>query len=202
MESGMTPRITAIGLVLAIALLLAACATTEDQRRPDGTSATESDEPAEVEESAEAEAEDEEEDVRTVGVAERYGFDGQSFEEALEDEESLVGTRTIYFEFDSDTIREEFEEVLKAHAAFLGEHPEAELILEGHTDERGSREYNLGLGERRARAVLEVLEFNGADSSRIDVVSFGEERPAARGSGEEVWSLNRRVELLYMGVDR
>ena len=196
MERTMISPTTAFGLLLAAVMLLAACATPEDQRRPDR--APEPD----VAEEPEAELAEEEDRVRTRGVAERYGFDGQTFEEALEDEESLVGTRTIYFEFDSDDIREEFMEVLEAHAAFLDEHPEAELVLEGHTDERGSREYNLGLGERRAKSVLEVLELNGADSSRIDVVSFGEERPAARGDGEEVWSRNRRVELLYMGVDR
>ncbi|MDT8893725.1 peptidoglycan-associated lipoprotein Pal [Halomonas sp. I1] len=105
--------------------------------------------------------------------------------------------RTIYFAFDSDAIRPEFQSVLNAHASFLRNNPGANVVLQGHTDERGTREYNLALGERRAGAVEEFLSVQGVSPSQVDVVSYGEERPAARGSNEEAYAQNRRVVFAY-----
>ncbi|MDR5865773.1 peptidoglycan-associated lipoprotein Pal [Halomonas koreensis] len=105
--------------------------------------------------------------------------------------------RTIYFAFDSDAIRPEFQSVLEAHAGFLRANPGAEVILQGHTDERGTREYNLALGERRAGAVERFLNVQGVSPSQVEVVSYGEERPAARGSNEEAYAQNRRVVFAY-----
>lgn len=103
----------------------------------------------------------------------------------------------VYFEFDQSDIRAEFNAMLSAHADFLTTRPGARVRLEGHADETGSREYNIGLGERRAQAVRRILMLQGASASQLTTVSYGEERPNALGSDEESYSLNRRVELVY-----
>lgn len=105
--------------------------------------------------------------------------------------------RTIYFEFDSDRIRSEFESVLAAHARYLSENGSTRVVLQGHTDERGTREYNMALGERRARSVERFLSVQGVSPSQIEVVSYGEERPAARGQNEDAYAQNRRVVFAY-----
>src|SRR5690554_791528 len=105
--------------------------------------------------------------------------------------------RTIYFEFDSDRIRSEFESVLASHARYLRENGSARVVLQGHTDERGTREYNMALGERRARSVERFLSVQGVSPSQMEVVSYGEERPAARGQNEEAYAQNRRVVFAY-----
>lgn len=105
--------------------------------------------------------------------------------------------RTIYFEFDSDRIRSEFEPVLAAHARYLGTNGGARVVLQGHTDERGTREYNISLGERRARAVERFLSVQGVSPSQVEVVSYGEERPAVRGGSEDAYAQNRRVVFAY-----
>ena len=109
----------------------------------------------------------------------------------------LVRTLVIYFDYDQADIRPEFNELLAAHGRQLVRNPNMNLRLEGHTDERGSREYNIGLGERRAQAVRRVLTLQGVAASQLTTVSYGEERPAQTGSDEESWRLNRRVELVY-----
>jgi peptidoglycan-associated lipoprotein len=113
------------------------------------------------------------------------------------EQQDLLSKRVIYFEFDSSVVKEEYVEVLKAHAQYLSEHPGTKVILEGHTDKRGSREYNIALGERRAQAVEKLLLLQGVSPSQIQIISFGEERPAAFADDEESYSLNRRVEILY-----
>ncbi|MGJ7456891.1 peptidoglycan-associated lipoprotein Pal [Halomonas sp. MA07-2] len=105
--------------------------------------------------------------------------------------------RTIYFEFDSDRIRSEFEPVLASHARYLRENGGSRVVLQGHTDERGTREYNMALGERRARSVERFLSVQGVSPSQVEVVSYGEERPAARGQNEETYAQNRRVVFAY-----
>lgn len=109
----------------------------------------------------------------------------------------IPDVRTIYFAFDSDTIRPEFQSVLEAHARFLSANSGASVMLQGHTDERGTREYNLALGERRANAVKRYLNVQGVSPSQLEVVSYGEERPAARGHTEEAHAQNRRVIFAY-----
>ncbi len=126
----------------------------------------------------------------------RGGVDGaQPFrEDPLPD---LLGDLVVYFEYDLSDIRSEFNAMLAAHGRYLANNPSANIRLEGHADERGSREYNIGLGERRAQAVRRVLLLQGASGTQISTVSYGEERPAILGSDEEAWKLNRRVELVY-----
>ncbi len=115
----------------------------------------------------------------------------------LDDPNSLLSTKTVYFEFDQSTIRSEFVDVLRAHAGYLNTNRSATVRIEGHADERGSREYNIGLGERRANAVRNFLEAEGVSASQISTISYGEERPAALGHDEISWAENRRAVLVY-----
>jgi peptidoglycan-associated lipoprotein len=113
------------------------------------------------------------------------------------EEQQLLSNLVVYFEFDRSEIRSEFNAMLAAHGRYLASNPNAQVRLEGHADERGSREYNVGLGERRAQAVRQILLLQGATASQLSTVSYGEERPAVFGSDEESYSLNRRVEIVY-----
>jgi peptidoglycan-associated lipoprotein len=101
----------------------------------------------------------------------------------------------VYFDFDSSEIRPQYAGVITAHARGLAANPNQRLRLEGHTDERGSREYNIALGERRAQAVRRALLLQGAADAQLVTVSYGEERPAVDGTTEEAFALNRRVEF-------
>lgn len=121
------------------------------------------------------------------------GFQGHP----LDDPNNLLATRTIYFDFDIAEIRDEYRDVLAAHANFLANNPSASISLEGHADERGTREYNIGLGDRRANAVRQVLMLQGVSPRQISTISFGEERPAMLGHNEEAWDMNRRDEVVY-----
>jgi peptidoglycan-associated lipoprotein len=103
----------------------------------------------------------------------------------------------VYFDFDSSEIRSEYVPVVAAHAQYLVKYPTARVRLEGHTDERGSREYNIGLGERRAQTVRRALLAQGVAEAQITTVSYGEERPAVEGSDEAAFGQNRRVELVH-----
>jgi len=103
--------------------------------------------------------------------------------------------RVVYFDFDSDVVKEEYRPLIELHAKRLNANKKAALNLEGHTDERGGREYNLALGQRRAEAVAKSLTLLGVGAAQVEAVSFGKERPAAQGGGEEAWAKNRRVEL-------
>jgi len=111
--------------------------------------------------------------------------------------ESLLSKRVIYFDFDKSTIRPEYRGIVQAHAAYLASSGSARMTLEGHADERGTREYNLGLGERRGNAVSGLMSAQGGRGSQLNVVSYGEERPTCRVSDEECWGMNRRVEIVY-----
>lgn len=131
--------------------------------------------------------------VELGGVESSRGFTGNP----LEDPNSLLSKRTVYFDFDKSDIKPEARDIIEAHAKYLSEHPTTHIVIEGHCDERGTREYNLGLGERRAKAVKQVMTLLGVSGSQLEVVSYGEERPAAMGHDEDAWALNRRVELIY-----
>ncbi|GGK61137.1 peptidoglycan-associated lipoprotein Pal [Amphritea balenae] len=103
----------------------------------------------------------------------------------------------FYFDFDKSQLKAEAVVALRGHAKYLVANPSASVVLEGHADERGTREYNIALGERRAKAVARVLTVNGVSSSQIELVSFGEEKPAVMGHNASSWAQNRRVELKY-----
>jgi len=105
--------------------------------------------------------------------------------------------RVVNFDFDQSSVRPEFQATIDCHAKYLGLNGQWALSLEGHADERGSREYNMGLGERRGNSVSDLFKAKGTDSSQLMVTSFGEERPTCTESSEDCWSNNRRVELVY-----
>jgi len=107
-------------------------------------------------------------------------------------------SRLIYFDFDSSEIRPEFIAVIAAHAHALAANASIRVRLEGHTDDRGSREYNIGLGERRAQSVRRALLLQGVTEAQVATVSYGAERPAVAGQTEEAWAKNRRVEFVYL----
>jgi peptidoglycan-associated lipoprotein len=137
-------------------------------------------------------------DSQGLGEGSAYGEDGAYTAAGLEPgDRELLERTVIYFDFDSTRIRPEFSEVLAAHARYVSSLPNRVVRLEGHADERGSREYNIGLGERRAQAVRQVLMLQGVPATQITTVSYGEERPAVSGSDEEAWSLNRRVVIVH-----
>ena len=111
--------------------------------------------------------------------------------------EDLLKQTVVYFEFDSSTLDDFAKAVVSAHAEYVGQRPSIRLRLVGHTDERGSREYNLALGDRRSASVSNWFQALKVDDSRISTVSMGEEQPASIGHDEESWQLNRRVEIIY-----
>ena len=105
--------------------------------------------------------------------------------------------RIVYFDYDSNVIKPEFQNVIEAHARFLKSNGGRHVVIEGHTDERGGREYNLALGQRRSEAVRRALELLGVKDSQVEAVSFGKEKPAVPGSDETSWAQNRRAEIAY-----
>jgi len=118
---------------------------------------------------------------------------------SLNDPNSPLSQRVLYFELDSSQIKGEDRDIITVHAEFIAAHPEITVVLEGHADERGSREYNIALGEKRAKSVKQLMTLQGVTEKQIQVISFGEERPVALGHDSSAWNLNRRVEILYTG---
>lgn len=133
------------------------------------------------------------------GVSSEDMTDEERAEQKREEAEqkAMQEANTVYFDFDSADIRRESKSVLEAHAAYLAEDDSASVVLEGHTDERGSSEYNMALGERRADAVASFLKVNDVSEDQIETVSYGEEKPAVDESNEDAWAQNRRVEINY-----
>ncbi|EJN6826370.1 peptidoglycan-associated lipoprotein [Vibrio cidicii] len=121
---------------------------------------------------------------------------GQLSEQELK-EQTLRETQTVYFAFDNSTISSDYEEMLAAHAAYLSKNPSLKVTIEGHADERGTPEYNIALGERRAQAVAKYLQAMGVQADQISIVSYGEEKPLLLGQTEEIYAKNRRAVLVY-----
>ncbi|MCC6303247.1 MAG: peptidoglycan-associated lipoprotein Pal [Gammaproteobacteria bacterium] len=161
--------------------LLAACASTPDEQASTAGSGVET------------------QPMTPSDGAQSMGTDtsGSARMNPLDDPNSLLSKRVIYFDFDKSDIRPEFRDIVQAHASYLSQNANVSVTLEGHTDERGSREYNIGLGERRANAVKNVLMLQGASGGQVETVSYGEERPVAMGHDEQSWGQNRRVEIVY-----
>lgn len=138
-------------------------------------------------------------DPQLAGADLQDEFSGRPLQELLSDQSSPLSRQVFYFEFNSAELSAADRDALATHARFLNSRRDVALILEGHADERGSREFNLALGERRAKVIERVLSLQGVAADQIQVISFGEERPDAHGHDEESWRLNRRVKLLYTG---
>jgi peptidoglycan-associated lipoprotein len=113
------------------------------------------------------------------------------------DTDACLRQRVVYFDLDQDALKPEFQAIVACHAKYLRDRPSSRISLEGNADERGSREYNLGLGERRGNAVSSAVQANGGSGAQLTVVSYGEERPTCTDSNEDCWARNRRVEIVY-----
>jgi peptidoglycan-associated lipoprotein len=134
-----------------------------------------------------------------TGAGANAGAAGQNGDdETAGPQAGLLAKRVVYFDFDSSEIKGEGTDIVGAHAKYLASHPTARVRLEGHTDDRGSREYNIGLGERRAQSVRRALLLQGATEAQLSTVSYGAERPAVAGHDETAWAKNRRVEVVYL----
>ena len=131
------------------------------------------------------------------GSASSYGVDGSGVSGSDMADVNQLQT-VFYFDFDQSVVKQDGFADLEAHARYLSQNPGASVRLEGHADERGTREYNIALGERRANAVERLLIVNGASASQVETISYGEEKPAVMGQGEASWAQNRRVELKYV----
>jgi peptidoglycan-associated lipoprotein len=184
-EGGNMKTLSKLLLVVLAAVLISACGTKGPVKPEGGGAAVEDRTGAAGAEGAEG--------------ASARALPGQTGIEAsaLDDPASPLSKRIIYFDYDQSDISPEYRAIIEAHAQFLASNPNVSVVLEGNTDERGSREYNIGLGERRAEAVRRLLMFQGASDQQIRTVSYGEERPAAMGHDEAAWQENRRVVLVY-----
>jgi len=173
-------RIAKVLVVFSTVMTLAACGGDE------ATKGTEGGQPPATDQSAGA---------STTGSTSSTGAGFQG--NPLDDPASLLSNRIVFFAYDVDQINETDRPVVEAHGRYLADNPNATVTLEGHADERGSREYNIALAERRAISVRQLMTLFGANSAQIRVVSYGEERPARDGHDEAAWSANRRVEIIY-----
>jgi peptidoglycan-associated lipoprotein len=117
----------------------------------------------------------------------------------LRDPNNILSKRSVYFDYDSNVVKDEFRNLIQAHTRYLIDNKNAHVRLEGSTDERGSREYNLALGQRRADAVKKIMVVLGVPETRLETISFGEEKPKAPGHDESAWSQNRRTDIVYQG---
>ncbi|CAB3796740.1 Peptidoglycan-associated lipoprotein [Paraburkholderia caffeinitolerans] len=115
----------------------------------------------------------------------------------LNNPNSPLAKRSVYFDFDSYSVKDDYQSLLQAHAQYLKTHPQRHVLIQGNTDERGSSEYNLALGQKRAEAVRRVLALDGVGDSQMEAVSLGKEKPVAAGHDEASWSQNRRADLVY-----
>jgi peptidoglycan-associated lipoprotein len=163
-----------ISLVLASLVLLAGCPAKQPDQPPPPPATTTDTAPV----------------TDSSGTVDETAIRGPSDE--------LLANRIVYFDFDSAKIRADSQSVVAAHSAYLSKNPNQKVRLEGHADERGSREYNIGLGERRGQAMRQALLLSGVAEVQLSTVSYGEERPAAAGSDEQAYGLNRRVEIVYL----
>ena len=117
----------------------------------------------------------------------------------LKDPNNILSKRSIYYDFDKFDVKDEYRPMVEAHARYLRENPGAKMLIQGNTDERGSREYNVGLGQRRSDGVKRMLILLGAKETQIESVSLGEEKPKSEGHDEAAWAQNRRSDMLYGG---
>ena len=171
----------------AATVLLAACETTptaSDQKPGADTSGTASSSPGQKP------------SVATVDLTSKPGASGMS---PLKDPNNILSKRTIYFDYDKFDVKEEYRPIVEAHANYLRQNPGAKMLIQGNADERGSREYNVGLGQRRSDTVKKMLTLLGAREEQIESVSLGEEKPTCGEHTEGCWAKNRRGDMLYSG---
>ena len=176
-------RLATLASVLTAAAFVAACTTTPDEQSPAPVT--------DAKPSPGAESKP----IPRVDVTGR----GTAGDPRLKDPNSILSKRSVYFEFDSFEVKGEYRPLVEAHAKYLRENPGAKMLIQGNADERGSREYNVGLGQRRSDSVKKMLLLLGAKEAQIESVSLGEEKPACADHGEDCWAKNRRGDMLYGG---
>ena len=182
----MRARLISIPALSALTLLLAACGS-QPPAPEQGAAGVESRTPGAVKV-----------DTTPITTAQPDKFDPTNIA-ALKDPRSPLSKRSVYFDYDSYVVKDEFQALLTAHGKFLSANPKMKVLIQGNADERGSREYNLALGQKRAEAVRKALVLLGAREDQLEAVSLGEEKPACSESSEECWGKNRRGDLLYSG---
>src|SRR5512146_1467092 len=132
-----------------------------------------------------------------TGVDLTGGQKGGAAQNPLTDPSNILSKRSIYYDFDKFDVKDEYKPIIEAHAAYLRNHPDTKVLIQGNTDARGSREYNVALGQRRADGVKKLLLLLGAKEDQVEAVSLGEEKPKAQGTSEEAYAQNRRCDILY-----
>jgi len=187
MRAYLIPNIL-VAAISAASLFLSSCSTTptDEQQKPA---------PAEERQPGTGQGTGEGTRVAPVDLTKQQGT-GVS---ALKDPNNILSKRSIFYDFDKFDVRDEYRGLVEAHAKYLRDNPGAKMLIQGNTDERGSREYNVGLGQRRSDGVKKLLILLGARESQIESVSLGEEKPRAEGHSEQAWAQNRRCDILYNG---
>ena len=173
-------------VAFAAALALAACATEEQKPAPTETPATAAKPPANVQTAP----------VKPVEAAKPPTASPFA---ALKDPNNILSKRSVYYDYDKFDVKDEYRSMVEAHAKFLRENPSAKMLIQGNTDERGSREYNVGLGQRRSDGLKKMLVLLGAREDQIESVSLGEEKPVCTAANEDCYAKNRRGDMLYNG---
>lgn len=180
-----------IGSVL-LAALLAACSSKQVKEEPK----------AAVEEKSPAVTAKAPEPVKEAPSAQTAPTTDQNVAvNPLKDPNNILSKRSVYFDFDKDEVKAEFRPLVEAHAKYLSAHPDAKVALQGNADDRGSREYNLALGQRRSVAVKKAMNVLGVNDKQIETVSFGEEKQRCTDKTEACWAENRRVDIIYAGEE-
>lgn len=174
-------------LSLIAAGLLAACSSAPNQNQG-----------AAVEDRSSGAASSGVDGNRVTTVTANDGANGSAYPE-LRDPKNILSKRSVLFDYDSYVVKDQYRPLVEAHAKFLVAHPKVKMMIQGKTDERGSREYNLALGQKRADAVKKALGLLGVAESQLESVSLGEEKPSCTDASESCWSANRRGDMLYSG---
>ena len=179
-------RALLFAVLAAGAVFLGACSTTSEdggaavESRKPGAGGTDADKPR----------------VATVDLTSKPSGSSLS---ALKDPNNILSKRSIYYDYDKFDVKDEYRPLVEAHAKYLRENPSAKMLIQGNTDERGGREYNVALGQRRSDGVKKMLMLLGAKEAQIESVSLGEEKPKSEAHDEAAWAQNRRSDMLYGG---
>ena len=134
-----------------------------------------------------------------IATVDANKLDGRNLPRELTDPKSILSKRSVYFDYDKYDVKPEYKDLVAAHAKFLTNNRKFKMLVQGNTDDRGSREYNLALGQKRADAIKKMLTLLGASEDQVEAVSLGEEKPKNEGSHEAAWAENRRGDMLYSG---
>ena len=173
-----------VALYLAIAALAAGCSSTETK-----TDAPVTDRSAVSQPSPSASASSTSRPTAQPAIAGN----------PLKDPSNILSKRSVFFDYDSNALKEEYRPIVQAHSRYMSDKRDSKVRIEGNCDERGSREYNLALGQRRAEAVKKVMTVLGVQDGRVETISYGEEKPMAQGHDESAYSQNRRADIKYAG---